>query len=139
MTTPEGASPRPRLSGFTIVAISVGIVLFLLFVVSCTVNSSSSDDAEVAEVSKYTQTWTTAYSETTCNDWLSRMTPAQQFAASADILTAARNKIDGGSGLPADSLIEEFSDGINNVCVIPDMTLTDATYGLYTTEPRFQP
>ena len=67
------------------------------------------------------------------------MTEAQQFAAAADILTSARNKIDGGVGLPPDSLIVEFQSGITNVCMVPSMTLVDATYGLYSTEPRFHP
>ncbi|MCS5732892.1 hypothetical protein [Herbiconiux daphne] len=102
-------------------------------------SSCSTPDVTPAAVDKYTQTWTASYSETTCDDWLNVMTPAQQFAGAADILTAARNKIDGGTGLPSDSLIDEFAEGINNVCVIPTMTLTDATYGLYTTEPRFHP
>lgn len=67
------------------------------------------------------------------------MSPAQQFAGAADILTSARNKIDNGTGMPSDSLIEEFEAGITEVCVIPSMTITEATYGLYTTEPRFHP
>jgi len=59
--------------------------------------------------------------------------------AAADILTSARNKIDGGTGLPADSMIEDFAGGITTACVVPSMTLTDVTFGLYSTEPRFHP
>jgi hypothetical protein len=96
------------------------------------------DDAP-AESSRYTQTWKKSYAETSCDEWNLEMTSAQQFAAAADILTSARNKIDGGEGLPPDDLTTEFQAGITNVCIIPTMTLTDATYGLYTTEPRFRP
>jgi len=96
------------------------------------------DDAP-AESSRYTQTWSQSYAETSCDEWNLEMTSAQQFAAAADILTSARNKINGGDGLPPDALTTEFQAGITNVCIIPSMTLTDATYGLYTTEPRFHP
>ena len=92
-----------------------------------------------AETSRYTQTWSQSYAETACEDWNIEMTSAQQFAAAADILTSARNKIDGGQGLPPDALISEFQSGITNVCIVPTMSLTDATYGLYTTAPRFRP
>lgn len=95
-------------------------------------------DAEVAS-SRYTQTWSQSYAETSCDEWNLEMTSAQQFAAAADILTSARNKIDGGVGLPPDAMIGEFQAGITNVCIVPTMTLTDATFGLYTTEPRFHP
>lgn len=67
------------------------------------------------------------------------MTSAQQFAAAADILESARNKIDEGVGLPPDALTSEFQAGVTNACIIPTMTPTDATFGLYTTEPRFHP
>ena len=115
--------------------IPVALVLLIILVITLTPKRAPS----VAPLDEYTQTWDKAYSETTCSDWNGAMTDAQQFAAAADILTSARNKIDGGTGMPFDSLIAEFRSGITNVCVIPSMTLTDATYGLYTTEPRFHP
>ncbi|MDA3805438.1 hypothetical protein PED38_11580 [Clavibacter sp. CT19] len=119
-----------------------GVVVIVIAVMSIAALTSTRDDAPPAEGAgddKYTQTWTSSYSETSCREWNEEMTTPQKFAASADILTSARNKIDGGTGLPSDSLITEFSAGITNVCIIPTMTLTDATYGLYTTEPRFHP
>ncbi|WP_152970186.1 hypothetical protein [Frigoribacterium sp. RIT-PI-h] len=101
-------------------------------------DDETAGDAEVAS-SRYTQTWSQGYAETSCDEWNLEMTSAQQFAAAADILTSARNKIDGGVGLPPDALISEFQAGVTNVCIVPTMTLTDATSGLYTTEPRFHP
>ena len=115
--------------------IPLAIVILVVLIGTLSPKGTSTDP----ETSKYEQTWGAAYTDTTCDDWNTLMTSAQQFAAAADILTAARNKIDGGEGLPPDSLISEFQAGVTNVCVIPSMTLTDATYGLYTTEPRFHP
>lgn len=89
--------------------------------------------------SDLTQTWPKDYASTTCRDWNREMTDAQQYAAAADILTAARNEIDGGTGVPPDPLIVEFQSGVTTACVIPSATLTDVTFGLYQTEPRFHP
>lgn len=101
----------------------------------------ATDDPVTSEAGpgKFDQTWPSAYSDTTCADWNGRMSSHERFVAAADMLTGARNKGDGGTGLPSDALIEEFEGGITNVCVKPTMTLTDAAVGLYLTEPRFQP
>lgn len=121
------------------VGIGCGIPLALILIVVVIGVLMPKGDSTSSGANKYTQTWAKSYSETTCEDWNDSMSNAQQFAAAADILTSARDKIDGATGLPPDSLITEFQDGVTNVCVIPSMTLTDATYGLYTTETRFQP
>lgn len=112
-------------------------VIVLVSVLS-TLGSNDDEKADDAS-SRYTQTWSQSYAETSCDEWNLEMTSAQQFAAAADILTSARNKIDGGAGLPPDALTSEFQAGVTNVCIVPTMTLTDATFGLYTTEPRFHP
>ena len=117
----------------------LALVLLTPLLSSLSAKDEDKDAALVGATSKYDQTWPAPYSETTCVDWLDSMTPEQQFAAAADILAAARNKIDGGSGLPPDTLIDEFAGGVSNVCVEPSMTLMDATFGLYNTEPRFHP
>jgi len=62
------------------------------------------------------------------------MSPAQQFAGAADMLTGARNKGDGGTGLPPDSLIEEFEQGIGIACVIPTENIASIAAALYLTE-----
>jgi hypothetical protein len=123
-----------------LVAIGVVVLIAVIFgLASCGSGSDSGSSYTPNETSKYTQTWTKAYSETTCDDWNTQLTSAQKFAASADMLAGARNKGDGGTGLPSDALINEFSGGITNVCVEPTMALTDAAVGLYLTEPRFKP
>lgn len=60
------------------------------------------------------------------------MTQAQKWAAAADILTSARNKVDGGSGVPADGLITSFRDDITEGCSgdVPGLIITDVTYGV---------
>jgi hypothetical protein len=123
-----------------LVAIGIVVLIGVVFgLASCGSGSDSDSSYTPDQTSKYTQTWAKAYSDTTCADWNTRLTSAQQFAASADMLAGARNKGDGGTGLPSDALIDEFSGGITNVCVEPTMALTDAAVGLYLTEPRFKP
>jgi hypothetical protein len=90
-------------------------------------------------VDKYAQTWTKTYSKTTCSDWLNIMTPAQQFAAAADILTSGRNKVDKGTGMPSDSIFKDFQAATTDYCTIPSMTLTDATYAVYMDGKKYRP
>lgn len=80
-----------------------------LLAVGC--SSTSSD-----EPGKYEQSWGKSYSATTCGEWLNSMSPDQRTAAAADMLTGARNKGDGGVGLPPDSLVEEFSQDVDSSC-----------------------
>ncbi|MBN9171540.1 MAG: hypothetical protein J0I50_06575, partial [Microbacterium sp.] len=59
--------------------------------------------------------------------------------AAADMLTGARNKGDGGEGVPPDSLVDVFESGITTAC-ITDGPITDIAVGLYLTErQRFAP
>jgi len=68
------------------------------------------------------------------------MTAHQRWAAAADMLAGARNKGDGGTGLPSDQLVTEFVGGIDTACVEPTMTITDMAVGLYLSDrARFQP
>ena len=99
-------------------------------------NESSDDSGSQTDdsVSRYEQTWPQNYSDTTCTEWLQEMSPAQQFAAAADMLTGARNKGDGGTGLPPDSLIDEFEQGIGTACVIPTENIASIAAALYLTE-----
>lgn len=114
-------------------------VLFLLIVVGGVWAISAGGDAASQAPTKYTQTWTTPYAQTTCADWTSRMTSQQRFAAAADMLLGVRTK-DGDARLPADSMVNEFVGGMTTACVIPTMSITDAAIALYITEPtRFGP
>ena len=89
---------------------------------------------------KYEQTWPKSYSSTTCQEWIAEMTADQRWAAAADMLSAARNKSDGGQGVPPDSLVDEFMGGVTTACVFPEMLLAEVGAGLYLTErARFRP
>jgi hypothetical protein len=66
--------------------------------------------------SKYDQTWSKSYSETSCAEWTGSLTARQRFAAAADMLSAARNKGDGGTGLPPEELIDRFADDVTQGC-----------------------
>lgn len=91
-------------------AVAAAAALWLL------VGCSSGDASGSTDSSKYTQTWSKDYSATSCKDWNDRMTDHQQFAAAADMLSAARDKRDGGSGVAPDDLIEQFQTDVTAVC-----------------------
>lgn len=141
-TLPESPAEAAKRRRRQWIGLGVLAALVVILFASCVSNASRSSSSSAVDdgTAKYTQTWPDSYSSTTCDDWNTRMTDAQQFAAAADMLAGARNKGDGGTGLPEDSLITEFQAGITNVCVEPTMTLTDAGAGLYLTErDRFKP
>lgn len=112
-------------------------VLGLALTAACSEDSASTTPATPG---KYEQTWGASYSATTCADWSTQMDDHQRWAAAADMLAGARNKGDGGEGLPVDALVDEFEAGISTACVEPTMSLTDVSVGLYLTErERFRP
>lgn len=94
--------------------------------------------ASATDIDKYTQTWSTPYAETTCAAFMTQMTDMQRWVLAADVLTAARNTKQ-NTGLPSDSMITEFEQGLESVCDVDSMVMTDAGRGLYMTEPRYQP
>ena len=116
----------------------VGVLLLLVVILftSCMANAfrSTSSAGESSEVSKYVQTWPEDYSSTTCSEWNTEMTDQQQFAAAADMLSGARDKGDGGTGVAPDALIENFQGGVTRSCVMPTASLAEVGAGLYLTE-----
>ncbi|HEY5788636.1 MAG TPA: hypothetical protein VIT65_28075 [Microlunatus sp.] len=62
------------------------------------------------------------------------MTEAQTWAAAADILTSGRNKVDGGTGLPSDSLVTSFRYDSSEGCSagVSGLVITDVAYDIYT-------
>lgn len=83
--------------------------LSALSLVGCSTSSSPSAD------NKYTQTWTTPYSQTTCSDYLNAMTGKQRWVMAADMLTSLR-KVDGGIKLPPDSQVTRFQADVATGC-----------------------
>lgn len=140
---PPGIRKPEVTKGTNRIRIVVGIVVLLavlLGFISC-VTSIGRDDYSVGSYvpEKYLQTWEKSYGDTSCTEWNEEMTASQQFAASADMLAGARNKGDGGTGLPPDPLVDEFAGGISSACVIPTSPITEIAVGVYLTEPRFKP
>jgi hypothetical protein len=103
------------------------VAMFLM--AGCSASESSSGST------KYDQTWSKDYASTTCADWSSTMTQQQRFAAAADILSGARDKVDGGSGVAPDDLISDFQSEIDDACEpgapTATLTLTDVTLFIY--------
>jgi hypothetical protein len=94
--------------------------------------------AGATDIDKYTQTWSQPYAQTTCAQFLTEMTESQRWVMAADILTAARN-MKQDTGLPPETLVTEFEQGLESGCVIDTTAMTDAGLTLYLTEPRYQP
>lgn len=109
------------------------VTLILSFALPAGVSGPSVAENEPAqsEPDKYKQTWSLSYADTTCEAWANQMTDSQQFAAAADILASAWQKIEGSSRFPSDSLIGEFQTAIGDTCVIDSMAITDASYAAY--------
>lgn len=104
-------------------------------IVAIACSSSSTDSSSSDDSGKYTQTWPTAYADTTCGDWNTQMTDRQQWVAAADMLTGARNKGDGGEGVPTDELVGQFQGGITNACSVDDSEpITEIAAGVYLTD-----
>lgn len=60
---------------------------------------------------------TSAPDETiTCSERKADMSDAQRRAAAADILAHARDKADGGKGLPDEALVDKFARAIDTAC-----------------------
>lgn len=83
---------------------------------------------------KYTQTWTKAYSETTCEDWRSLMDEHQKFVMAADILFTSQKKVKSDVSIPDDALIGQFQGQIQGLCLThPTDEVTTAAFLVWTT------
>ena len=83
---------------------------------------------------KYDQTWSKNYSDTTCLEFRTSMTEQQRWAAAADMLTGARTKGDGITGMPSDQLVTTFLQGVKTACVVDTMSVAETGATLYLTE-----
>lgn len=136
--TPAASRPKKRHSLWRWLFVALIVVALFRWVVhedtpSTALPPSTAASSTSAEDSRYTQTWATAYADTTCDQWLGEMTGQQTWAAAADILTSSRNKVDGGSGLPPEALITSFEQDVTEGCSadVPGLKLLDVAYGIY--------
>jgi hypothetical protein len=107
---------------------AIWLTTAVVAVLACGFSASESSSAPAG---KYEQTWTKSYSDTTCIEWSSQMDAQQRFAAAADMLTGARNKGDGGAGLPSDDLIRQFEADVSEGCSANAGTVADTGASIY--------
>lgn len=114
------------------VAPALCAVLFVLG--GCAASSDGPDESsqhsDAAPVQKQRQTWPTAYSETSCDDWNDEMTDDQRWTASADLLIAARSREGVADGLPSNDQVAGFEEGLTSSCSVSDPidAVADAVY-----------
>ena len=89
--------------------------------------------------SRFEQTWTKSYANTTCADWNDDMTSDQQRVAAADMLTSARD-VDGiEPALPDDVLIADFQQEVTTACSArapSRLVITEVAAGVYVIDKR---
>lgn len=114
-----------------VVLVAAGVVTFLVVPRG---NGAQEPAPEDERVAAYVQTWEQSYATTDCSEWKNVMTEQQRFAASADILASAWQKIEGSSDFPSDPLIRRFGYAITDACIDRSFTLTDVSYGVYVSD-----
>lgn len=112
----------------------------ILAITSIPLIACGSSDSPADAADKYKQTWTTPYSATACTAFLGEMTEQQRWAAAADMLASARNKMDGGSGLPTDLLITRFAADISTACAGEGLAkIAEVAVLVYQMDPSYKP
>lgn len=94
----------PRLARLWISAACV-----VLLVAACSASGPAS--------TKFTQTWTKPYGQTTCGDWRDTMTEHQKFVMAADILLTSQRKLKANAPIPNDGLIGQFQGQVQGLCL----------------------
>ena len=95
-------------------------------------SGESGTEASTAS-NEFSQTWTKAYSETTCAEYKSQMTPDQQRVMAADMLVSARS-VDKVTTMPGDQMVGTFRDGLTTACVVDTAKMNEMGAALYLTE-----
>ncbi|MFK8908110.1 hypothetical protein [Streptomyces sp. YS-3] len=89
--------------------------------------------------SKYEQTWKTPYKDTTCGDFLTRMSEHERWAMAADMLSSSR-KTDGAITIPVDSEITRFEKDIAITCsASPVLKTPEIAVTIYLMDPSYKP
>jgi hypothetical protein len=79
---------------------------------------SACGDGGSPDSTKFKQTWSKSYDETTCTDWLDLMDNHQRFVAAGDQLIVLRKR-DGNGELPPDDMIGAFALSMSDICRAP--------------------
>jgi hypothetical protein len=114
------------------------VLLVLVLVAAC----STAPGAQLGpDATKYIQTWTRGYSDTTCAAWRDEMDSHQRFVAAVDMLVALRGAA-GGELPPPDALVDLFAAGITTACgddAALAADINDVATKLYEASGQFQP
>ncbi len=108
---PPAEKPARRGRTLLIVGLALTALVLLLLVVLARTELPGAGD-------RYTQTWPTPYTATSCGDWSASMSEPQRFAGAAEILTQLRTETGLPATRPADSLITAFQSGITSTCAL---------------------
>lgn len=65
---------------------------------------------------RYLQTWTTAYSETTCADWHQSMSERERSIMASDMLFTLHKRTKPSASRPSDPTAGRFERAINETC-----------------------
>ena len=102
-----------------------------LVVGACSGESAGTDAGTASD--EFGQTWSKAYSDTTCAEYKSQMTTDQQRVMAADMLVGARS-VDKVTTMPSDEMIGTFRDGLTTACVLDTAKMSEMGAALYLTE-----
>lgn len=95
---------------------SLGVVAALLIIVTLVAGCSAGPAS-----TKFKQTWTKSYSQTTCGDWDDLMEPHQRFVMAGDFLLNIHQGEKGSTDpavvpIPPDNIINAFVAAMSNEC-----------------------
>jgi hypothetical protein len=67
-------------------------------------------------MSRYVQTWSKDYDNTSCAEWVTRMTDQQRWTAALEMLKKARNGDNAFAPMPADARVDGFKTAVGASC-----------------------
>ena len=83
---------------------------------------------------KYVQTWTKPYGDTTCADWRDAMSEQQKFVMAGDILLTSQRKLKADAAIPSDALVGQFQGQLQGLCLTyPTDDVATASFIVWTT------
>lgn len=106
--------------------IAVGVLGLSMFLVGCRTDS---------DLNRFDQTWEQPLDETTCADWTGTMTTSQRYAAAAELLLSARERM---PGFPSDSQFTFFMSRITAGCdnAGAEAAASEVAQGVYSEHER---
>jgi len=95
------------------------------------------------ESTKYVQTWTKDYGDTTCAEFVDEMTTQQRFVMAGDMLVRVWRAEDPDARIPTDEEMTSFAVAVGLVCADEELAdvlkATEIAAALYTLSDGFRP